>query len=122
MDAWMAVQHLRFGPSLLFLRVDRVEFWPDKRGTVGRHLAQLLSDHDPQPLAPRVFAHGSVAVQGFPALERLLYESDDVVWMTSFGCAVPCAIGGHLERIGAGLLEDWPAGGEPFGIRRAGGG
>src|SRR3546814_3114375 len=74
MDAWMAVQHLRFGPSLLFLRVDRVEFWPDKRGTVGRHLAQLLSDHDLQPLAPRVFANGSVAVQGFPALERLRSE------------------------------------------------
>ncbi|HEY9549455.1 MAG TPA: imelysin family protein, partial [Kiloniellaceae bacterium] len=122
MDAWMAVQHLRFGPSLLFLRVDRVEFWPDKRGTVGRHLAQLLSDHDPQPLAPRVFANGSVAVQGFPALERLLYDSDDVVWMTSFGCAVTCAIGGNLKSIGAGLLEDWRGGDEPFAevVRSAG--
>src|SRR3546814_11978056 len=71
MDAWMAVQHLRFGPSLLFLRVDRVEFWPDKRGTVGRTLAQLMSDHDLHPLAPRGFATGRAAVRGRSESQRV---------------------------------------------------
>src|SRR3546814_13930813 len=53
MDAWTAVQHLRFGPSLLFLRYDRIEFWPDKRGVVRRHLSQLLSEQDAEALQPR---------------------------------------------------------------------
>src|SRR3546814_16953323 len=42
--------------------------------------------------------------------------------MTSFGCAVTWAIGGNLKSIGAGLLEDWRGGDEPFAevVRSAG--
>jgi uncharacterized protein len=114
MDAWMAVQHLRFGPSELFLRADRVEFWPDKRGTVGRHLAQLLSERHPSALDPRAFADSSVAVQGFPALERLLFDSGETTWSTAFGCDVVLAIGGNLKSIAAGLLADWRDGDSAF--------
>lgn len=114
MDAWMAVQHLRFGPALLFLRYDRIEFWPDQRGVVGRHLAQLLSDHDAAVLEPQTFANSSVAVQGFPALERLLFDSEEATWVTPFGCDVVRAIGANLKSIAAGILADWRGGDEPF--------
>lgn len=114
MDAWMAVQHLRFGPALLFLRYERVEFWPDKRGVVGRHLAQLLSEHDAAALEPKTFANGSVAVQGFPALERLLFDSEDATWATPFGCDVVRAIGANLKSIAAGVLADWRDGEKAF--------
>src|SRR3546814_15047315 len=93
---------LRFGPSLLFLRYDRIEFWPDKRGVVRRHLSQLLSGQDAEALQPRTFANGSVAVQGFPALERLLFDSDDDTWAMPFGCDVVRAIGTNLKSIAAG--------------------
>jgi predicted lipoprotein len=114
MDAWMAVQHLRFGPALLFLRYDRIEFWPDKRGVVARHLAQLLSGRDAQALEPQTFANGSVAVQGFPALERLIFDSEEATWASPFGCEVVRAIGGNLESIGADLLRDWRDGDKAF--------
>ena len=110
MDAWMAVQHLRFGPSELFLRYDRIEFWPDPRGVVRRHLAQLLSDRDPAALQPEAFANGSVAVQGFPALERLLFDSGDKDWATPFTCDLVRAIGGNLRAIAEGLYDDWRGG------------
>ncbi|MGD1877407.1 MAG: imelysin family protein [Kiloniellaceae bacterium] len=110
MDAWMGVQHLRFGPSELFLRTERIEFWPDKRGTVARHLAQMLSEADPHALETVVFANGSVAVQGFPALERLLFDSDAATWTTPFACQLTVAIGGNLKTIAAGLLADWQGG------------
>ena len=110
MDAWMAVQHLRFGPSELFLRADRIEFWPDTRNTVGRHLAQLLAGRDAQALEPHGFANGSVAVQGFPALERLLFDSEPDTWATPFACDVVRAIGANLNDIAAGLLADWRGG------------
>jgi len=114
MDAWMAVQHLRFGPALLFLRYDRLEFWPDTRGVVRRHLAQLLSEQKAEALEPQTFASGSVAVQGFPALERLLYDSEPETWSSPFGCAVVRAIGANIESIGAGLLADWRDGDQAF--------
>jgi predicted lipoprotein len=114
MDAWMAVQHLRFGPALLFLRYERIEFWPDKRGTVRRHLAQMLSERDPKALEPHSFASGSVAVQGFPALERLMYDSDDAVWATPFGCQLVMTIGRNLHSIAEGLLADWRDGETPY--------
>ena len=114
MDAWMAVQHLRFGPSELFLRADRIEFWPDKRGVVGRHLAQLLSGHDAQALEPQTFASGSVAVQGFPALERLIFDSEDAIWATRFGCDVVRAIGSNLKSVAADLEQDWRDGDTAF--------
>jgi len=110
MDAWMAVQHLRFGPAELFLRNERIEFWPDKRGVVGRHLAQMLAEQNPKALEPQTFASGSVAVQGFPALERLMFDSEASTWETPFGCAVTVAIGRNLKTIAAGLLADWQGG------------
>lgn len=110
MDAWMAVQHLRFGPSELFLRAERVEFWPDKRGTVRRHLAQMLSDRDAHALEAEVFANGSVAVQGFPALERLLFDSEEDDWATPFTCELTAAIGRNLHSIAQGMLDDWRGG------------
>ncbi len=124
MDAWMDVQHLRFGPALLFLRYDRLEFWPDKRGTVRRHLAQLLSERNPKALEPHSFANGSVAVQGFPALERLMFDSDDSVWESPFGCAVVEAIGRNLHSIAKGLLSDWRDGETPYAevVKSAAGG
>ena len=105
-DGWMAVQHLRFGPSELFLRADRVQFWPDKRGKTGRHLSRLLSEADPAVLEPNRFAKGSVAVQGLPALERLLFalpKGTDA----GFACQVAVRIGANLKDIASGMLADW---------------
>ena len=106
MDAWMAVQHLRFGPSELFLRADRIQFWPDRRGVIGRHLAKLLSARDPAALESDRFAKGSVAVQGLSALERLLFalpEDAD----PAFVCALTETIGANLREISAGMLQGW---------------
>lgn len=124
MDAWMDVQHLRFGPAMLFLRYDRLAFWPDKRGMVRRHLAQMLSERNPQALEPETFANGSVAVQGFPALERLMFDSDDSVWASPFGCQLAVAIGRNVHSIAAGLLADWRDGDMPYAevVKTAAGG
>ncbi len=112
-DAWMAVQHLRFGPSELFLRADRIQFWPDKRGITGRHLGRLLAEADPAALEPRRFAQGSVAVQGLPALERLFF-APPVDADPAFACDVAVAIGANLKRIAGGMLADWREGPTPY--------
>ena len=106
MDAWMAVQHLRFGPSELFLRADRIQFWPDKRGVIGRRLTQLLTAADPSALEAQRFAQGTVAVQGLPALERLLFDPP-AERENPFVCDLAIRIGSNLQEISTGLRADW---------------
>lgn len=75
-DGWMAVSWVNFGPQSLFMRPVRVHFWPDSRNTVGRQLAGVLNEPRDDLLDPEVLASASVALQGLPALERLLFEGD----------------------------------------------
>ncbi|MCF4164139.1 imelysin family protein [Zavarzinia compransoris] len=77
-DAWQGVQHLRFGPSELFMRSSRLMFWPDPRNNVGRQLDALLAAKDTAAFQPEELEKQSVAVQGIPALERLLFGEDSV--------------------------------------------
>jgi len=118
MDAWQSIQHIRFGPVEFLMRNYRYELWPDKRGTVGKHLRRLLAAQDPAALDPERFAAGSVAVQGFSALERLLFGPDvsPGAFATGEGaryrCAVVQAITGNLAHMSTGLLHDWTQGEE----------
>ncbi|HBR37591.1 MAG TPA: peptidase M75, partial [Sulfitobacter pontiacus] len=46
-DAWIAVSHLRFGPSETDNRAFALAFWPDSRGATPKTLAGLITDADP---------------------------------------------------------------------------
>lgn len=111
--AWQGVQHLRFGPIQVLSRDFRFQLWPDKRGSVGKHLRRLLAERDPSRLEPDTFAGGSAAVQGFGALERLLYPGslpadDDAAWR----CRVATAISANLARMAGDTLDEWRDGDE----------
>lgn len=113
LSAWQSIQHIRFGPIEYLTRAHRFELWPDKRGTVGRHLSKLLAAEDSSALQPDNFASGSVAVQGLSALERLLFDAD--VQAGSFAgsatahyrCQVVQAIGRNLAAMSARLTDEW---------------
>ena len=113
MDAWQAVQAIRFGPIAEAERHFRVQFWPDKRNLTARHLAGFIADADPEMLEPERFAAHSIALQGFPALERLLFEDADALTGDG-GEARYCrrlvrTIAANLAGIGAAVVEAWPA-------------
>jgi len=121
LDAWMAVEHLQFGPMVLFMRNHRANFWPDARNTAGRQMAGMLAGRDEAAIAPQVFATGSVAVQGFPALERLLFEDGPALLAgdadAAYRCRYVTAVTANLAGIGADLDREWRdyAGGFPDG-------
>lgn len=71
MAAWMRVQPVRFGPIREDSRNYRMQFWPDPRDLVASQTRALI-DGDGAIDADRV-TEGSVAVQGLPAVEYLLY-------------------------------------------------
>jgi len=120
MDAWVGVQHLRFGPIELFSRYHRFQLWPDKHNTGTKQLAQLLADQDESKLEAKAFFNSSVAVQGLSAMERLLFGSK--VTTADFGtqgkpsytCKLTIAIAHNLADQSAGVLKDWQHTPPPF--------
>jgi uncharacterized protein len=71
--AWGRIEHIRFGPITENQRFDRLLFYPDPRGIARKQIARLLKHQDDHDLDPAKLAHASVAVQGFSALDQLLY-------------------------------------------------
>jgi len=115
MDAWMGIQHVRFGPVELFLRYSRFQLWPDKHNTAERQLRKTLAEQDAAQLSEENFPHASVALQGLSAYERLLYDDEgDIVRFGSgqqpaYSCLLLAAIAHNLDRMAADTLREWTA-------------
>ncbi|WP_417784281.1 imelysin family protein [Terasakiella pusilla] len=105
-DAWAAVQHINFGPITLLLRRDRLYHWPERRNAVGKSLSKALNDKDISLLSAKKITGTSVALQGLPALERILYT--DAI-KDDYGCQLGKAIAHNIEEIANGTLKDWKA-------------
>ena len=122
MDAWMGVQHVRLGPSQAEARAFRVQFWPDTRNRVGRQLGSVLAEERADLVDdPEAMANASVALQGLPALERLLYEIEPAPG--SYAARFARAIAANLDTVAAELSAAWaPGGGWSEGLYTPGGG
>ena len=108
--AWQGAQHLRFGPVQYLSREYRFELWPDERGAVGRHLGQLLDD--PALQQPDFdISQKSVAVQGFSAMERLLFAGTPP---DTTACRLVVAIAANLRDMADGIVGDWSTGDTPY--------
>ncbi|MPZ34671.1 MAG: hypothetical protein GEV13_27420 [Rhodospirillales bacterium] len=121
MDAWEAIQHVRFGPVEFFSRRSRIFFWPDPRNSVGRQLGALLENGSPQAITEQSIARESVAVQGFPALERLLYDEGLAARLTArtaagadTACAVVRAIAANLATMARDIDAAWSQGDDAY--------
>lgn len=117
-DAWAAVENVTTGPISLSLRPDRIFFFPDKRNAVAKALAELDVRAKDDDIPQDAFRGGSVAGQGFPALERLLYEP--VEGAPAVRCRVGTAIAGNLAALTADVLKEWRAETGPLAKLKAG--
>jgi predicted lipoprotein len=102
MDAWQDIQHVRFGPVDWFFRSQRFAFWPDPRNTIGKQMAELLSKHQSGSVDPELLAKGSVATQGLPALERLIFGDDADKLKSGADSAYRCR---YVEAIAINLAQ-----------------
>jgi predicted lipoprotein len=116
MDAWQDIQHVRFGPIDWFFRSQRFAFWPDPRNTIGKQMADLLSRHQSGSVDPELLAKGSVATQGLPALERLIFGDDADKLKAGDDAAYRCryveAITINLVRMAKETEAAWREGGD----------
>ena len=122
-DAWQSVAHVQAGPIGAQLRADRLAFWPDPRNATGRQLTDLLAGRDPATLTPEAFGRASAAVQGFPALERLLFDQGA---MAAFQignedarrrCQVLETVTRNVVGIVADVRREWTSGETAFARR-----
>ncbi|MGE3481236.1 MAG: imelysin family protein [Gammaproteobacteria bacterium] len=113
MDAWMEIQHVRFGPVELYLRYNRFQLWPDKHNTAERQLSKALAEQDAAQLVEDKFPYASVALQGLSAYERLLYGGDadgarfDGEGQDTYPCLLLGAIAHNLARMSADVYREW---------------
>lgn len=115
-DAWQDIQHVRFGPVDWFFRSQRFAFWPDPRNTIGKQMAELLSKHQSGAVDAALLAKGSVAIQGLPALERLIFGDDAGKLKSGADAAYRCryveAIATNLAQMAKDTQAAWKDGGD----------
>lgn len=119
-DAWAGVEFVRIGPASRDLRIERFNWWLDRTDATGKALSAMLEAQRPTGLAPRTLASGSVAGQGLPVLERLLFEGAAIGRLNGPGgarrCAVGAAVARNLSDIADSIVSDWTG---PDGARAA---
>jgi predicted lipoprotein len=110
-QAWAGVDFLRFGPMAREGRFERFSFWPDVHGTGARQLRQMLSAEDASLLQPGGLDRQSAAVQGFPALESLMFLPDKGVLASNsespYRCSLALAVARNMNTIAALALAGW---------------
>jgi predicted lipoprotein len=115
MDIWQEVQPWRMGPLIANGRDQHIEYWPDKHGTATRQFRKLMFDKPAIYTDGEKIAETSAALQGFPALEQVLFDDklspklldddEDGVFLCGYGGAV----GANLARMTGELVDEWPA-------------
>lgn len=114
--AFSRVEPVGFGPLARDNRSDRLLFWPDRRGIGLRQVQGLLAAEDESATSPATLAGKSVALQGFGALESVLYGigADNALLGApdGFRCRYGAAIAANISAIATALSAEWndPAG------------
>ncbi|WP_157736473.1 imelysin family protein [Granulosicoccus antarcticus] len=111
--AFSAVELYRIGPMLEDNRQNRLFYWPDKRRVGERQLRELLADATAPTLTAADVAGKSVALQGLPTLERLLYSKNSEQHLGAVSdtpdCQVVVAIVDNIHNMALALNEGWQA-------------
>lgn len=108
--AFSRIEMFRFGPARENHRFERLFFWPDRRGRGRRQVETLIAKEDPGALDVDALRKKSVAVQGLPALELVLFGkgSEGLGEGTArFRCRYGEAIAGAIDRTAHRVGEGW---------------
>ncbi len=109
--AWGRIEHIRFGPITAQNRLERIMFWPDRRGIGARQLTRAVTKRDESILDPTTLATKSVALQGLTALEFVLFPRKG--WRAidaserAYRCRFAGSITANLAAISQQVSDDW---------------
>ncbi|MEJ8562163.1 imelysin family protein [Yoonia sp. GPGPB17] len=107
-DAWIAVSHMRFGPTETEDRAFALAFWPDSRGATPKALATLISDADPIAQSAEAYRDMSIAARGFFAMEFLLYDSTiSTAGDDDYRCQLVQTVAADIANLTQDIATDW---------------
>ncbi|SEQ07505.1 hypothetical protein SAMN05428969_1840 [Devosia sp. YR412] len=108
--AYGRVEFIRIGPLMEDNRADRLLFFPDRKGIGLRQVQAILAEQDVTVLDAAGLYGKSVAVQGFGALEFVLYGTGAEALAAaegSFRCRYGQAIAHNIGSIADQLAMGW---------------
>lgn len=105
------VEYYRVGPMMEDNRKNRLFYWPDKRRVGERQMRTLLNSNDAALLNVEQLSGKSVALQGLPAFERLLYAKSIRELLVQSDASVECgvlqAIAGNMYSMVNAMSQGW---------------
>lgn len=110
--AWAAVEHLHTGPASIGHRGERIYFWPERKNVTQRQLAALLRSPEAASLTAGDLTGRSVAVQGLPALEMLIFGGEAEAALLAGDaarCGIVRAITANVAAVASEMAQEWSA-------------
>ncbi|MGD9914013.1 MAG: imelysin family protein [Rhizobiaceae bacterium] len=111
-ETWSAAEPIRFGPITEDNRLERILFWPDRKGIGLRQVQAAIANEDPTANDPLQLAQKSVAMQGLGALEFVLYgtgfealETGEGHHRCEYGRAIVTNINQMMDAVQTGWLD-----------------
>lgn len=106
-EIFSEMEYYRLGVINQHNRAERLFFWPDRKATGQKQMRRLLKDPKRDMLDAEALSKKSVALQGLPALERILYGVVDDG--AEKDCKVALAITANMHNIAGQIKNDWLA-------------
>jgi predicted lipoprotein len=109
-DAWSYAEIIRFGPVTEDNRLERLLFWPDRKGIGLKQVQETIAEKDADAADPAKLAAKSVAMQGFGALEFVLFGTDSDGLATGgdpYRCKYGAAIAANIAGMTADIAAAW---------------
>ena len=108
--AYGRIEYLRLGPLMEENRVDRLLFFPDRKGIGLKQVQAILASEDPSASTLDSLKGKSVAAQGFGALEFVLFGTGFETLTSAegaFRCAYGQAIAANIAEMASEIAEGW---------------
>jgi predicted lipoprotein len=111
-EAWSEIEPVHFGPVVQDHRYERLFYWPDPKGLGAKQIREALAKRDETVKDEATLSTKSVALQGLPALEYLLYGDGpgDLAkpgGEGAFRCAFANAVANNIASISKQIAADW---------------
>ncbi len=108
-EAWSRIEIIRFGPVVQGNRLEKIFFFPDRRGIALKQVQAALAKADPAFVDDATLAQSSVAMQGLGALEYTLFGkgADELASQSSYRCQLAEAVAKRIDATARELRAEW---------------
>jgi predicted lipoprotein len=109
-DAWSYAEIIRFGPITEQNRLERMLFWPDRKGIGLKQVQATLAARDAAAADPAQLPAKSVGMQGLGALEFVLFGTDAEALATPgdpYRCLYGAAVAVNIATIAGAVDAAW---------------